>query len=106
MLPEEQLQVFDEGTEVPLGDVHLAQDVRELHCSGTRRDGFTGGRALSNSGVFMQLSSNRVLGEEFILKGPGEMEGDRHRDRQTERQADGDRQADRDRQTGRQRQRD
>lgn len=30
-LPEKQFQMLDEGSEIPLGDLHLPQDLRQLH---------------------------------------------------------------------------
>lgn len=34
--PEEEFQVLDQRSQVPLGNLHLAQDLRELHCSPER----------------------------------------------------------------------
>lgn len=34
--PEEEFQVLDQGSQVPVGDLHLPQDLRELHCSPER----------------------------------------------------------------------
>ena len=30
-LPEKEFQMFDKGSEVPLRDLHLSQDLRKLH---------------------------------------------------------------------------
>lgn len=31
-LPEEEFQMFDQSSEIPLRDLHLSQDLRKLHC--------------------------------------------------------------------------